>query len=194
MPVLDYQVAANEDDGYWESGIFTDNNYLVLGSGTHGVANVFARWDGVTIPSGATITAAYVSFYYQNDVGTPPACALYFEKAADPLAISSANDGNGRAKTTASISITSPESGTWWNSDDISSIIQELVDAYSYVSGAAMQMIIIGGGSGSNYGYERACNYIAYGPKLHIEYTSAREQRSQATFRGMFSGIGRKMR
>lgn len=173
MTTLDYQVNAGENDGYWQSSTFNNTTpYIIFGYSSVGV-NSFARWTGVTIPTGATITAAYLSFYrYVISSGTPPACTLYFEKAANPSAITSASDGNSRTKTTASISVTAPTSGTWWNTNDISSIIQELVNSYNYASGAAMQMIVLGGGSGSNYGTGYSYNgNSSYAPKLHIEYT-----------------------
>lgn len=174
MTTVDYQVNASGNDGRWYSGSFSNTGTgLTLGNYNNNVFNIFVLWPGVTISAGATITSAYVSFYYSSKTGTPPACTLYFEDAANPSAISSDTDGAGRTLTTANISITAASSGTWWNSSDISSIIQELVNSYSYASGANMQLIILGAGTNNNYGVQCSYDYTgnASGPKLHIEYT-----------------------
>ena len=195
MVTLDYQVSAPEDDGYWVPTLATfsyDDVNLPLGG--YGL-NIFCRWSGVTIPAGAKITSAYVSFRFYNYSGTPPECTLHFEDAANPSAISSASDGNDRVKTTANISVTGPTSGEWWNTGSIVSIIQELVDSYDYSSGAAMQMIIDGVAS-SNFSqqsaYEDGKPAGLWAPKLHIEYASGDHRSS--SFRGMFRGMFNRMR
>lgn len=197
MVTLDYQVSTPEDDGYWVTSLtFSYGTVdLPLGGLSGYQIKVFCRWTGITIPAGAKITSAYVSFRFYNYSGTPPECTLHFEDAANPSAISSASDGDDRVKTTANISVTGPTSGEWWNTGSIVSIIQELVDSYDYSSGAAMQMIIDGGASNS-YSYQSA-----YGdgdpagpraPKLHIEYASGDHRSS--SFRGMFRGMFNRMR
>lgn len=175
-PTVDYQVGASADDGHWiATGFFGSGTVLAIGCASTGsIYKTFSRWTA-TIPNGATIDSAYISFYYSNKSGTPPACTLSFEDAANPSAISSVEDGNGRTLTTANISVTGPTSGTWWNTDSISSIISELLGSYSYASGAAMQMIIVGAGSANNYSSQKSYDYggNTSGPKLHIEYTEA---------------------
>ena len=197
MVTLDYQVSTPEDCGYWAapstfSGYSAD---LPLG-GLNGYGlNIFCRWSGVTIPAGAEITSAYVSFRFYDYAGTPPECTLHFEDAANPSAISSASDGDDRVKTTANISVTGPTSGEWWNTGSIVSIIQELVDSYDYSSGAAMQMIIDGAASyGASYqsAYEDGDPVGRWAPKLHIEYASG--DHGSSSFRGMFRGMFNRMR
>jgi hypothetical protein len=173
MVALDYQVAVSADDGRWVGTNFSNISTLIFGKSSGAPYYNFARFV-VTIPAGAKITSAYMSFYFISYTGTPPACALHFEKSANPAAISSAVDGNNRTKTTASISLTGPTTGTWWNTGDISVIIQELVNAYSYASGAAMQMILYAtGGSGDDRSTQRSYNTDpTHAPKLHIEYVT----------------------
>jgi len=168
-----------------------DSVGLVLGGTQYIRVKVFCRWTGITIPAGAKITSAYVSFRFYNYSGTPPKCTLYFEDAANPSAISSASDGDNRVKTTANISVTGPTSGEWWNTGSIVSIIQELVDSYDYSSGAAMQMII-DGVAGYDASHQSAYDYELWAPKLHIEYASGDHRSS--SFRGMFRGMFNKMR
>jgi hypothetical protein len=195
---LDYQVSTPEDDGYWTE-MWTFSNYsstLALGCLAGYPTNVFCRWTGITIPAGAKITSAYVSFRFCYYSGTPPECTLHFEDAANPSAISSASDGEDRVKTTANISVTGPTSGEWWNTGSIVSIIQELVDSYDYSSGAAMQMIINPGaesyGASRQSAYEDGYPAGLWAPKLHIEYASGDHRSS--SFRGMFRGMFNRMR
>ena len=171
-PTLDYQVGAGGNDGNWYGTSFVGNG-TVLWLGHTLQFSLFSRFTGVTIPAGATIDAAHISYCYNDSSGTPPACSLYFEDAADPTAVTSAADGNSRTLTTSTISITPPTSGTWWDSNSIAAIIQELVDSYSYAAGAAMQCLIF---SPSSAGYSRQKSYesgASNAPKLHIEYTEA---------------------
>lgn len=190
MPVLDYQVAASADDGqYYPGGIF-QNDTIVLYFGYYS-AKVFARFVDVTIPKGAKITAAYMSFNVTDIYGTPPECALLFEKAANPSAVSSTSDGENRAITTNYIGYAASEVG-WQDTADISAIIQELVDAYDYSAGSAMQMFY-GGAPGTNYGLVTSYDgNSSLAPKLHIEYSLG--ERGTHSFRGMFRGMFNKMR
>ena len=168
-PTLDYQVGAGANDGNWYGTNFVSNG-TVLWMGHSLQFNMFSRFTGVTIPAGATIDAAQISFCYNDSSGTPPACSLYFEDAADPTAVTSAADGNSRTLTTTTISITPPTSGSWWDSS-IAAIIQELVNSYSYAAGAAMQCLIF---SPSSAGYSRQKSYesgASNAPKLQIIYT-----------------------
>lgn len=197
MVTLDYQVSTSKDDGYWTMPLtFSYGSVgLPLGGSSTYPMKAFCRWTGITIPAGAKITSAYVSFRFHNYSGTPPKCTLHFEDAANPSAVSSASDGDDRVKTTANISVTGPTSGEWWNTGSIVSIIQELVDSYDYSSGAAMQMIIDGGVSNSfsqQSAYEDGEPDGLWAPKLHIEYASGDHRSS--SFRGMFRGMFNRMR
>jgi len=192
---LDYQVATGADDGYWYMSFYKTTPKLILGGLSGDPRNIFCRWAGVTIPAGAKITSAYVSFRFYNYSGTPPKCKLYFEDAANPSAVSSASDGDSRVKTTANIDVTGPTSGEWWDTDSIVSIIQELVDSYDYGAGSAMQMIILGDPSNNfsqQSAYEDGKSDGLWAPKLHIEYSFGDHCTSSS--RGMFRGMFNKMR
>lgn len=179
MVTVEYQVGASDDDALlysYSSQILKTYQYEIWGEDSaNWIYTSFMRWAGVTIPAGATITAAYISFYHYDQAGSPATCKIYFAKAANPAAVSSYSDYTSRAKTTAYVNI-GTGSGTWWNSDSLVSIIQELVDAYDYSSGAAMLAFVVGANAGSGNNYYRAYGYdgdSAKAPKLHIEYTEA---------------------
>lgn len=169
--VHDYQIAASADDGFWSTIFNSDAQWdVTIGAGL----NAFFRWTGVTIPTGAVITSAYISVYYNNHTGTPPTCPLKFVKAANPAAPTSVATANALAKTTASISFTPPTSGTWKNSGDIKNILNELLEVpYSYAAGAAMICLILD----PNTAAPNFTSVIPYdgnptvAAKLHIEGT-----------------------
>lgn len=179
MSSVDYQVSASADDGDFPNsgGTFDRTKATIyLGNRSNIIYNNWYRWVGVTIPDNVTITSAYVSLYRAGAVGTPATCAIYFEKSANPAAPIGFNDIRGRTKTDTYVGWAPPSTGAWLQSPDIKSIIQELVDNYSYESGAAMMMLFMGAGSDNNYIQVRTYDGSAINaPKLHIEYELGRK-------------------
>lgn len=177
MPTVNYQVAASANDGHWYSSFSataTATNYGVNSGGT--VIHNFYRWTGVTIPAGAKIISAKVLCYDQagGSGSILDGTKLHFCKAANPAAPTSVTSANALALTTAYVKPAMSTGGTWFEQPDVKDIIQELVDAYSYASGAAMMCVIkaVSGASGNcaaiilyDYGDH------TYGPKLQITYT-----------------------
>lgn len=180
MPTINKQVGANADDGHWYGSVFSANaivaNYGVNGAGV--AIHNYYRWTAVTIPDGATITSATVSCYDQGSgVGTlPDGTRLYFHKSANPAAPTNITQANAlfNSLTTNYVVPVMSNGGSWFAHPDVSAIIQELVDTYSYASGAAMMCIIRAvTGDASNYGaiYMREYAGNARGAKLDITYT-----------------------
>ena len=180
MPTINKQVGADADDGHWYGSLFstatTTTNYGVniVGVATHN----YYRWTAVTIPDGATITSATVSCYdHGSGVGTlPDGTRLYFHKSANPAAPTNITQANAlfNSLTTNYVVPVMSNGGSWFAHPDVSAIIQELVDTYSYASGAAMMCIIRAvTGDASNYGaiYMREYTGNARGAKLDITYT-----------------------
>jgi hypothetical protein len=174
MPILEYQVSSGQDDGYWQTGGYTNSSSTFQFGWWTGSNYIygFCRWPSVIIPPRSIIANAYISLYYSNSKNSGT-YKLHFDDAANPSPIASETDGNSRIKTSAFVSVTPPASGTWWSTTDISNIIQELVNSYSYESGAAMQAIFSGVISNENFSRHRSYDYSGhvYGPKLVIEYT-----------------------
>lgn len=175
MTTVDYQVSAGADDCTWLPGYYigTGASLLlgsVMGSGV-GAYKSAARFV-VTLPAGATITAAHVSLNITTISGSPTV-DVYAEDAANPGAISSEEDGESRSLTTAKVAWSSFAPG-WTDSPDISAVLSELLTDYSYAAGAALQIILVGTSASGNYAVARAREAgSTYGPKLHIEYTEA---------------------
>jgi len=170
-PTVDYQVGASGDDCMWDPYGDFFPTYPNLNMG--GRSKFAVRFASVTIPDGATIDTSYLSFRYYSSRGTPPVCTLSAEDAANPSQITSCSDGASRTLTTNNIEITSPTSGSWWNSDSLNTIIDELMMSYSYASGSAMQFIVVDTLNLSYGAVSSYDHYSGYAPKLHIEYTEA---------------------
>ena len=173
MTTVDYQVSAGADDCTWATGYYSDDSEgLLLGSSVYGAYKSAARFV-VTLPAGATITAAHVSLYIAFIFGSPTV-DVYAEDAANPGAISSEEDGESRSLTTAKVAWSSFARG-WTDSPDISAVLSELLTDYSYAAGKALQIILVGTSASGNYVIARAQESTGnkYGPKLHIEYTEA---------------------
>ena len=173
MTTVDYQVSAGADDCTWMTGRYEgDGTSLRLGGSASGAYKIAARF-AVTLPAGATITAAHVSLYITSTFGSPTA-DVYAEDAANPGAISSEEDGESRSLTTAKVAWSSFARG-WTDSPDISAVLSELLTDYSYAAGKALQIILVGTSASGNYVIARAQESTGntYGPKLHIEYTEA---------------------
>ena len=175
-PTLDYQVGAGADDGHiWSTASYNNtNNYTIQGySGSE--YRSWYRFTAVTIPVGATIDVAYLTYWgYANGADANPLTKIWFDDQANPAAPTTYSDYTGRTQTTAGVDWDGNLTlSAWNNSPSIVSIIQELVNSYSYAAGAAMQALHRNdGGTGDRWtaagSYNGAASSAA---KLHIEYT-----------------------
>lgn len=135
---------------------------------------ICGRFPEVTIPVGATITKAYLIAKASGLDGNGGSSEIYFEKAANPANLTDLNNYNARTQSTYHVTWTiggTWSTGTWYNSPELKTIIQELVSAYDYHLGAAMIINLIGQpGSGCN---DCAMADVTVGAAiLHIEYTT----------------------
>jgi len=175
-PSVDCQVGASGDDGY-ASGSGFEGSYSKLSFGQlYGTyIHAFVRF-AVTIPVGATITNAYLSFVHNATSGSPTG-KIHIEEASDPAAVTSWSDLNARSWSAEYVSIVDLYADNkWHNTPDISGLVQGVVDAYDFSSGAHMQFKIHGDGAGGYHAqdllsWDYSDNTKA--PKLHIEYTEA---------------------
>ncbi|MEZ4954911.1 MAG: carbohydrate binding domain-containing protein [Saprospiraceae bacterium] len=131
------------------------------------------RFNGITIPSGATITNAYVEF--ETDAVWTTACSLTIQgQAADnPNTFVASNTNlSARPKTTASVAW-SPAA---WNTVDekhqspnLSSIIQEIVNRSGWASGNSMVIFVQGTGTREAESFD---GEAAAAPLLVVEYST----------------------
>lgn len=129
-------------------------------------------WDGITVPSGATIDAADFEFYLSSY--DDPHCAVYMEDVDD-----AANwDGTlyelaNKTRTTASLSIAEvARYSAGWNNEDITSLAAEVFGRGGWSSGNAAAILWIGNVSaGPDLQRFRWSNGGSFRPYLNVTYT-----------------------
>lgn len=152
MPSIEIQVSASGDDWYSKSSdlTFTTIGQSIWLGGYGGIARGGWRFPNVTIPNGAVIASAVVSFRaYQY--GTSPIVRLncFFEDADNPTAPTSYIDNIYRPQTAwvAWNSLPSWSYGEWYNTPSLVSILQAVIDRPGWASGNAINFHIEDGGS-----------------------------------------------
>jgi hypothetical protein len=213
--VLDFQVSASTDDCYvdWENPVwYCTLDGLNVGEG-YGTSATYKkggglRFQGITIPVGATITNAYISVRsYNNSSLNSVNTYITGNKENNPSAFSTIADyqtrrgtvvggANDTKITTTQVAwdnIGSWITGTWYNSPDISTVIQELVTAHAPTNEAiALFLDDHNDRSTHTNGTQRVFDTYdlsgnVSGAKLHIEYvvvpTITAEEVSNITYR-----------
>lgn len=185
MTTLNLQVAANGDDG-WASvpaGSFSNSSDNFLCGDFNG-ANYklasYSRFLNVTIPVGATIIAATMTFKAATtQSGGGLTARIRAVDADSPTAPNNSTTYNANARTTAQVDWSVPDmtSGTNYTTPDISAVIQEVIDRAGWASGNAMMLYTedpVGNAAGTIYRRAVAYNTTpADAPKLDITYTAA---------------------
>jgi hypothetical protein len=134
---------------------------------------VGVRFAGVNVPSGATITNAYVQFQV-DEVSSDVATLTIQGQAADnaPTFRAVANNISSRPRTSA-VPWTPPAwptagvRGRAQRTDDLSSIVQEIVNRPRWAGGNAIAFVITGNGRRTAEAFEGTRV-----PLLHIEFTA----------------------
>jgi tripartite motif-containing protein 71 len=163
-------VATAADNGFAGSGTFdnTDSWYEVGQP-----YNAWFRFTGITIPAGATIIAAHlVTIEGQWDSGT--SLKISADNSQSPVAPTSQSDLASKTRTSTNVSWTSGSSDyQWHNSPDFTSVIQQLVNSFTYNNGA-IQILVDNNNSSS--GAEAVGNTFedtGYAPELYIQYQTS---------------------
>lgn len=185
MPTINLAVGAAGDDGWASqnttgSGFFpnqTVNNLVGSHSGQSGAIGMWHRFTHADIQllRGLPTIDSAILRILSNGVDGSPVTRIYCENAANPAAPTSASDFRTKALTTAFFDVSSwPASGSR-TAFDITSIIQELVNAYSTTL-AAIQILHRDNGTASGFIFRKDRPYddsAANGAQLDITYTAA---------------------
>lgn len=103
-------------------------------------------YDNVTIPQGATITNAYIKFRSEDNSPSSSASVKVYAEDVDNASTFSYTDDDitDRTKTTANVtwSIERWYTNSYYNTDDISSVIQEVINRSNWSSGNKLNIII----------------------------------------------------
>jgi hypothetical protein len=173
---LDVQVASGSDDAeeYASGGMYMTSGDLEMVQDSTGLQTVGMRFNGGDIPKEATIVEAYIQFQ-ADEVNTEPTSLTIEGHAHDNAPTFTADNGNIslRDRTTSSVSwspeqwLSVGEQGPGQQTEDISLVIQEIMDRPGWIPGNSMVIIITGTGKRVAESYEGS----ALGaPRLHIKY------------------------
>jgi len=148
------------------------------GEWSGGIRNASYLFKSVTIPQGATITSAKITFI-DNSSGNSRTINFKFigvdEDNTGDFVASPLSTCRTRVHTTASVDwdITfTPSSGTERDSPSLTSIIQEIVDRGGWSSGNTIGIYLYDDGSvdDSYYDYKYYSSYPSYAPLLTVTY------------------------
>ena len=145
---------------------------------TQGTQEVGIRFTNITVPVGATITNAYITFVADTaePVNPPNNSAVTLTINGDDVDSAStftlsANNISGRSKTTASASWTPAAwtPGTSYTTSSFANVVQEIVDRGGWSSGNSMAFIV----TGPSFGGRTADSFNSGNPpQLSITYST----------------------
>jgi hypothetical protein len=175
----EWQVGLATHDGFiFPSSLATVNQVRCGTASGIGALEPFLYFGTVNLPGSASITAAYIKITAYNAKTGTLTMDIYGEDADDPAVVTTYADYNSRARTTAT-EPWSPEDftlGVVYNSADISSIIQEIVDRPGWSTGNAMQFFVeynSSGGQNNERQFRSVDTNPDDAPVLYVEYNSS---------------------
>ena len=144
-------IGSNDAEEHADGTVVLDSNdiELVRDDGGGGVQEVGLRFENIGVTRGVNITAAYLEFT-ANATDTESTSLTLQVQAIDnaPGFTTTTNDISGRTKSTASVAwaVGSWTAGTHYQTPDLSTLIQELVDRPGWQSDNSLAFIITGSG------------------------------------------------
>ena len=135
----------------------------------------------VTIPAGATITAAHLLLHSSSNSGNGTA-RIYGVDTQTPVKPTTPTEANALAKTTAYVALSIPQDvyGSWYQTADITDIIEELLASYDYSTEHTIAFVI--NTPSSAYWYHYFLYADAADLQLHITYTAPGGRTVQVMF------------
>ncbi len=170
------QVSQSSDDAgqvFSTGAVSTTGTVAALQAFTNRTQWLAFRFQNVTIPAGATITAATLSLWSAGtNLGMN--AKIFGNLTANPSTLSTTtNYISGLAETTNSVLWNATLTGSQFNdSPDISAIITELIGQGGWASGNAMLFILQAQSSGSRADIELYDGNSVEGAQLSITYTA----------------------
>ena len=141
-----FNPAVSGDDCQWwyeseESNYFgsADLAISLMGAGS----SISVRFPSVTIPPGATITSAHVSFIASESIIGDDFATCYLNDADDAVAPTTIGEARALVKTSG-VSWTVPyvTEDTAFDTPDLTGILQDVIDRAGWESGNAVQIIV----------------------------------------------------
>ena len=180
--------AVNGDDGTWRVGAYYNaQDGLRFGNYSSNPYNTFIRFPNVTIPQGSVITDAFVRFTsYQGLSATVCNVNVYFNDVDDAAAPVNEAGADGLALTGAVAwnALVAWIDGNIYDTGDISTILQTIVDRGGWSSGNAVQVLIKDNTSDDSAARApSAFDYLSGAEKaeLHVTWTESSSSSSRSS-------------
>lgn len=146
---VDVQVASAANCGYWIGSSVFGDTYLGIGYGSPDTINGFALFNGINIGKSVAKTAnLYMTYAAQAGTALGD---VYFNDAETPTVPTSAASAAAKTKTTNKVTGDPGANGA--KTYNVLAIVNELLASYGPYSGGSMMILVIGEGSGNNYGW-----------------------------------------
>ena len=195
MTTITEVIAATADDGFvreehmygsFSSSAFTStNDEMKVGYDIDGMGMLekffwsFLRFTTIDIAQGANIVSAKIQMKHSNFESNSEgeSVSISAEDVDDASAPSNGSDVIDATLTSASVSWTIPSmsGGTYYDSSDITSVIQEIVNRSGWSANNDINIILHGPSTGANW-YARWWSRnkgSAHAPKLVVEYSTS---------------------
>jgi hypothetical protein len=175
---IDVQINNTLNDGRISGASTFNNDYVTFGNAYGTYQSDFLRFLGITIPAGATASNCYLTYTSGGSEGTNCHTTIYGNDAASTTAPTSYAEYGALTGTTQTVPwehFAAWTTNSEYNTPDISTIVQELINSYAPYSNGNLQFMHKETASGSG-SYRSAYDYsisTAKSTKLHIEYTEA---------------------
>lgn len=134
------------------------------------------RFNGVTIPRGATISRAYVQFHTDERTSDVVSLTIRGQAADNAAAFTTATSNiSSRPRTTSAVAwapaawTTVGQAGPAQQTPSLTAVVQEIVNRTGWRVGNSLALIFTGTGRRVAQAYERA---PAGAPLLHVEYST----------------------
>jgi hypothetical protein len=140
MAELIKSVAAGSDDCYtFSSTMRLDRDYVFIDHNNYWIHGYF-RFLNVTVPKNATILSAKLTFVETSSPGVSSNLTIAAIDEDDTATFSTAADADGRPVTTAQTNWSpgAMETGTEYDTPDLTDEVQEIVNREGWASGNAM--------------------------------------------------------
>lgn len=157
-----WTIATGTDDGHWDpgGGFSATSNYCLVGYASSQPRHAFFRYTNITIPQGTTILTAKITFVARYAGSGTVGLYIYGNDVDSATAPTTNADAANLGLTTAytSWSPVDMDQNSSYDTPDLTSVVQEIVDRAGWSSGNAMQFIVRRI-SGTNPRYLAAVNY-----------------------------------
>jgi len=171
-----FKPLSGSDDGYDGDGCgFEASQQILYICEYYPNQRTFIRFPNVTIPQGASITSAILRFQsHQTFTQTTVNVDIYGNDVDDAVAPTDSTEFDNLVLTSNKIDWNNLPGWTmdhYYNSPDITDVVQEIVNRSGWSSGNALQIILIGGGEVWKPRLAAAYEHVSRDmPELHISW------------------------